>query len=163
MVKERTYTQEQYDDAVKRISAILKIEEVTSIKQLDALLKKNDVYYDIRGGNQTIYEELKQNWKDFVKPEQQIEQEQVRRVTARKPVYSKAERYKRSREIIMIKGYAWLDRENRLKRRDDKLFVVHDGHSFNADNIIIYQNKKTFKWYTRRKPIKWKRKRKKKR
>ncbi len=155
MAKGRTYTREDYEDAIKRLSKEINIDSVKNLNELDRRLKKADVFHDIRGGQQTIYEELQQKWRDSVAPEQILLAERDERRRRKQPRLSANKIRIQRREILRIRGTSWLDRNNRLriyKTRSGQVRtrIKHKNHWYNSDNVIISQSKKG-NWYTRKK------------
>lgn len=164
MARTRVYTQQQYDDAVERISKLINLDEIKNIQELDRKLKKEDVYLDVRGGQQTIYDQLVNNFKDFVEPEELVRQEQIILKRRNKPALSKRAKNRKVREIKRLSGITYYKEENKVKVRQTKKgvqqYILHQGRYHNINNIIVYQrsytrqNRLIQKWFTRRKPRK---------
>lgn len=162
MVYSRKYTQEQYDDAIKRISKLIDITNIKNINELDNRLKKEDVYYDAKGGLGTIYDQLIENWRQHVEPEQLIKQELQIIKRKKLPRISQNKIRKQKREMNRLNGESYYREENKIKIRKVKgevrQYILHKGRYHKLDNIIIYQ--RTFiknkeisqKWFTRKKP-----------
>lgn len=155
----RKYTQEEYDDATERISKLVNINEVDSVQELDRRLKKNEVYEDAKGGAGTIYKQLVDEWKEFIKPSEKIRQE----LQLKKPSVSKRTVIRKQRAMKRTQGISYLENENRIKSKtvkgEVKQYVLHKKRYHSIDNIIIYsrtyesRNRLVFKWHTRRKRI----------
>lgn len=162
MPKGRVYTQEQYDSAVKRISKVINIEEIKNIQELDRKLKKENLYHDSKGGLGTIYEQLVENWKQHVEPDQLIAQEKMVLRAKKKPALSKRAIRIQRRQLNRIQGITYLRNENKIKIRkvqgEVRQYILHQGNYHNMDNIIVYNRTTTKKdqvvqkWHTRRKP-----------
>lgn len=162
MATGRVYTQEQYDEATRRISKLINIEKIKNIQDLDRALKKENVYHDLKGGLGTIYDQLVENWKDHVEPDQLIKQEQAIQRRKRKPLFSQRKIRKQRRELNRINGISYYREENKIKirkvRGEVRQYILHQGRYRRLDNIIIYnrtyvkKDEVIQKWYTRRKP-----------
>ena len=162
MAKGRVYTQEQYDDATRRISKLINIQEIKNVHELDRRLKQKEVYHDVKGGFGTIYNQLLSNWTDHVEPSQLIKQEQLILKKKKKPAFSQRAILKQRREINRLNGISYYREENKIKikkvRGEVRQYILHKGRYRRLDNVIIYNRtivrdkSVTQKWYTRAKP-----------
>jgi hypothetical protein len=171
MAKGRVYTQQQYDDATRRISKLVNIERIKNIQELDRQLKKERVYHDVKGGLGTIYDQLLDNWKDHVEPSQLIKQEKEIRKRQKKKAFSQRKIRQQRREMNRLNGVSYYREENKIKIKkiggEVRQYILHQGRYHRLENIIVYNrtyiSKKTVthKWHTRKKPVKKKKKNKK--
>lgn len=159
----RKYTQEDYDDATERISKLINISELKDLQELDRMLKKENVYDDVRSGEGTIYRQLVANWQGFIEPSEKIRQEKKLRKMTGKPALSKRKIRQKKRRIKREKGIAYFEDENRIKtrivRNEVRQYILHKNRYHRLDDVVIYsrtykqRDRLVFKWYTRRKRI----------
>jgi len=162
MARARVYTQEQYDEATRRLSKKIDITNIKNIRELDRLLKSEEVYHDIKGGSATIYDQLVDNWKKHVEPSELIKQEQAILKRKKQPRLSQYAIRKKRRDMNRLNGVSYYREENKIKikqvRGETRQYILHQGRYRRLDDIIVYnrtiikRDKVIQKWYTRRKP-----------
>ncbi len=162
MVRQRVYNQEMYDEATRRLSKKIDITNIKNIRELDRLLKSEEVYHDIKGGSGTIYEQLVDNWKKHVEPSELIKQEQAILKRKKQPRLSQYAIRKKRRDMNRLNGVSYYREENKIKTKmvkgETRQYILHQGRYRRLNDIIVYnrtiikRDEVVQKWYTRRKP-----------